>query len=458
MSGYTRIANVSDEVLAVCDREPIHIPESIQPHGAMIVVLVEQWRIVRVSRNVMEFLGKAPHALCGMALAELFRDREAWQHAKPLLEAILETPTEDRSLVPLRGPFQGLVCEGHAIRGKYLILEVEFPTPDCLSDGEEIELPRKTTASYTGGVGLTGVFHSITQAIRRFSGYDRVMIYKMDEDGHGTVIAESCRADLESYANWHFPASDIPRQARRLYLKNRVRMLSNVSYEPIPFAYKDVTDQSHPIDMSLSHLRSVSPVHVEYMQNMGVHATLVISIIVDGKLWGLIACHHYTPRHLDAYARNRCELFAHFITAVVAAEEQRNLREAIESSRTLHGKLTRLVGTGPDWKSRLMKCGFFIKDQLNATGFALFEAGQFFTSGIVPAADMLERVRCFMQSRLNDDLASCDDLKFKRDDFWSIGRDHAGCLMVEVARQPTLQLMWFRKEKRQTIAWGGQPQ
>ncbi len=456
---YHRIAAVTDEQLRVCESEPIHIPESIQPHGALVVVDAGQWRIERISRNAEEFFGVSPERLCGAKLSELVGNGETWEHARAELQQELRSPCELRRQIALKGRLEDLICECHAIDETTLALEFERPSPlpGESSGFETLNVIRETARILDRGDGIKAVLTAISQSIRRYTGYDRVMIYQMDREGHGQVVAEAKREDLTAYLGLHFPASDIPKQARKLYVRNRVRLLADICYQPVPIIGCDGDRSGEPIDMSLCQLRSVSPVHLEYLQNMGVRATLVISIMIDNRLWGLIACHHDTPRHVDATVRNRCEQLAHFITAIVEAEEQRQQRLAIESSHDLQQSLAELIGTNVDWQRRFLRAGNHLLDQMNASGLAFYDGGEFFTVGEVPFSGMLEKVRRVLQRRSDGEFAMTDALKYEDEAFASIGADYAGCLLGEISQNPATQLLWFRKEKRHHVDWGGDP-
>jgi two-component system, chemotaxis family, sensor kinase Cph1 len=146
--------------------------------------------------------------------------------------------------------------------------------------------------------------------VRDLTGYDRVMVYKFDPDGHGKVIAEARDPRLESLLGHHYPATDIPQRARELYLRNRVRMLVDVNYRPAPLVPRCRPDTERELDMSMCQLRSMSPLHLQYLRNMGVTGTLVVSLVREGRLWGLIACHHYSPRHLRPACARPADLLA----------------------------------------------------------------------------------------------------------------------------------------------------
>lgn len=460
---YREVARVSEEVLAVCDREPIHIPESIQPHGALIVVDLNTWQIDRVSENIDEFLRRSTRELLGFLFLQIFAE----QHQKQIhliLEQLRATIAEeglsnDRVVLAFPEPLAHFVCECHLLDDRWWVIELEKRQPKSPAGErwDELRLLRYCSRALDEEVDLAVTLNHIGKMIRDLIGYDRVMFYRMDEEGHGQVIAEDKRDNLEPFLGLHFPASDIPFQARRLYVKNRVRQLCNVNYAPVGLIRADQDHCSTPLDMSLCHLRSISPVHVEYLQNMGVSATLVISIVIENRLWGLIACHNYEPRHLDAKIRQQCEKLAHHVTNNIRAIEHRRALRMFEQSRQLPGKLLSLVGTGSDWHAKFLASGFYLLSQMNANGLAIYEDGIYHTAGLVPEPAVIEKIRRLLNDKRVLGSYGCNSLKLESETIRDVAAEHAGCLLVDVCDKPQIQMLWFRKERRQTATWAGNP-
>ena len=194
------------------------------------------------------------------------------------------------------------------------------------------------------------------EEVRRIIGYDRVMVYRFDSDWNGTVIAESQDDQLPtSYLGLHFPASDIPAQARRLYTINRLRCVPDIEYTPVGLLNGGGGTADRSLDMSHCVLRSVSPIHLEYLRNMRVAATLSVSLLKDGALWGLIACHHSEPRRVCAERRLTCSFLGEIIEAQIsmrrggcrAGAPRENLRHPGEVPRSA-GPLRR---PSTDWRA-----------------------------------------------------------------------------------------------------------
>lgn len=452
---------VSDEILAICDREPIHIPGAIQPHGALLVLDPRNWDILQTSANVEEFLGIKAEAMLQANFAELFTSRDDAQQAIAMLEMVGGHHDSFRVIVDLPGPFNRYVCESHRTVNNEIILELEAT---CTSKDQQLfELHslrclRRISAVSDQGGGLGSVLDEVARCIRELTGYDRVMVYQMDHLGHGKVASENKADWLGSFQGMHFPASDIPRQARELYLRNRVRLLSDIVYTKVDILRRRSLSGSPPLDMSLCHLRSVSPIHVEYLQNMGVSATLVISIVIDGELWGMIACHHYGPKHIDARLRSKCEKLAHVISFAIRAEEQRQLRRAADSSQTLLAMLEQVIGRDVDWLRRFMECEGYLLDQMDASGAVLCDENGQYSIGMVPYSGLVEKIRRTLADKSGQDLVDVESLSQEDPAFANLGSDFCGCLMTTLSRHPQSQILWFRKELRRAIDWSGNPE
>lgn len=300
-----------------CENEPIHIPGSIQPHGFLLAVNQQSFAIKFCSQNIADYIEIQPQDLLGKTFTDIFGEADQ----KKLIRYIADGLD---SATPFVLDFRNTKYNVSAhFSNELLILEAD-PFPDGALDLPN--LYRQTgrfVAHMEGSKYLNELCDDIAKETRLITGYDRVMIYRFDEDYNGEVIAESKREDLNSFAGQKYPHTDIPAQARLLYIKNQLRMISDVNYEPVPLlTQNDGTNiQNDSLDLSVSILRSVSPIHIEYLKNMGVGATLTISLLLNNKLWGLIACHHYSPKILPHFVRLSALLQGHFLTSQISVRE-----------------------------------------------------------------------------------------------------------------------------------------
>ena len=295
--------------LTNCDREPIHIPRSIQPHGVLMVLAETDLKIVQVSANSFDVLGLEPTDLLDRPLADFIGSDRITDIAN-CLERNFETINPltisfDRTeTTPLN--FNGIVHR--AISGE-IVLELEPLTDNTDNLNKNFfhfyHQIKNTLTKIQTAANLSELCNLIVQEIRGITGFDRVMVYRFNERGDGEVIAESKQDDLEAFLGMHYPDTDIPKQAKHLYTLNWLRLIPDVGYQPIALVASD--NMPTPLDMSYCNLRSVSPIHIEYLKNMEVAASMSVSLIQQQKLWGLIACHHNSPKFIPYEVRTVCE-------------------------------------------------------------------------------------------------------------------------------------------------------
>ena len=286
-----------------CAREPIHIPGSIQPRGVLAVVREPDFEVRQVSANVADLLGRSVDDVLGQHLSALIGAEQAArieQAASTFGDLRQRNPLD--CVIDVAGEPRAFDAILHREPGGVLLVELEiaygerpfsFPNTYQAVRGSVEELNRAAT--------LTELYDTTARAVRDLTGFDRVMVYRYDEDYNGEVVAEAKREDLNSFLGLHYPSTDIPAQARALYEKNWIRLISDVDYTPAPLVPAIDPASGTPLDLTYATLRSVSPIHIEYLQNMGVHASMSISLLRHGRLWGLIACHHYAGPHLPPF-------------------------------------------------------------------------------------------------------------------------------------------------------------
>ena len=314
--------------LTNCDREPIHIPGSIQPHGCLVACDPAITTVRRYSTNAPDMLG-LPQRLDGRSIADLF----GADVTHDIRNAIAAAPDASRPAVIAHLPLaNGQHFDVAVHRQKQgAILEFE----PSLRRTQPLQLAREMIGRIKDINDIDLLISASAKLVRTVLGYDRVMIYRFEDDGSGKVASEAKRHDLESFLGQYFPATDIPRQARVLYMQNPIRVISDargLRVNLLPAA----DEVAAPLDLSFAHLRSVSPIHCEYLRNMGVAASMSISVIVDDRLWGLIACHHYVPKTLTLSERIAAEMFGEFFSLhLLALKQKRKLDIANEARRSL---------------------------------------------------------------------------------------------------------------------------
>jgi two-component system, chemotaxis family, sensor kinase Cph1 len=440
--------------LANCEREQIHLAGSIQPHGVLLVVQEPDNVVIQASANAAKFLQIEP--IVGRPLSEL--DGNLLLQILPHLSGPLHSkPMTVRC--SLGSPQRRFDCTLHRPSTGGLIIELEpvgassDPTPAL--DGA---FHRITSSS-----SLRGLCDETATIFKEITGYDRVMVYRFDEEGHGEVFSERRRPDLEAFLGNRYPASDIPQIARRLYERNRVRLLVDVNYTPVPLQPRLSPLNGRDLDMSLSCLRSMSPIHQKYLQNMGVGATLVCSLMVCNRLWGLIACHHYEPRFMSFDVRAVCEALAEACAIRIAALESFAQSQSELAVRRLEQRLIEAVSRDGDWQTALFDGAQSLLQPLGASGAALLFEGQVTTTGDVPATQRIREIGVWLdgkrKARASPALENfiSASLTIEEPSFMDVRSVASGLIAAPLSASPGEYLIWFRPERITTVTWGGDP-
>jgi light-regulated signal transduction histidine kinase (bacteriophytochrome) len=449
--------------LSNCERELIHLAGSVQPHGVLLVVHESTLRIVQVSANVQALLGAAPESLLGQPLAELGGDIDAFLRAIDLGPNQTE-PTPLHCTLQVDGRLRDFEGTVHRAREALLLIEIEpvdseAPAAETVDipGGELTEMLSAAVQRFSSATSIGTLADAAVRSFRDMLGYDRVMVYKFDPDGHGKIIAEARHPRLESLLGHHYPASDIPQRARELYLRNRLRVLVDVHYEPAPLRPRLVPGCDDELDMSMCYLRSMSPLHLQYLKNMGVTATLVVSLVREGRLWGLIACHHDTPRNLRFAVRSAADLLAEVISTRIAAIENYAHAQGAIQVRRLEQRLIEATSTEGDWRLALFRNPRNLLQPLEATGAALFHDGELLTAGEVPSTAELRALLAWVETQRFEGLFSCNSVSRANSAFDSLTPMASGVLAVKLSVSGPDYLVWFRKEQLLTVTWAGDP-
>jgi chemotaxis family two-component system sensor kinase Cph1 len=413
------------------------------------MVREQDYVIVQASANAGEFLGTTI-GLIGTSIREL--PGNLWERALPLIRNRMDDiPVAARChFGDAATPFNALL---HNPPGGGLIIELERAgSPiDLIAPVERILQTLLAKSS------LQALCDSAAQIFRELTGYDRVMVYRFDDEGHGEVFSETKKAELEAFLGNRYPASDIPQIARRLYERNRVRLLVDINYTPIPLVPRLSPISGGDLDMSLCFLRSVSPIHVQYLKNMGVAATLVVSLMVGGRLWGLISCHHYSPRFLPFEMRAICELLAEVIGTRLTALESFAQGQGELSVRRLEQRMIESISRDGDWRGALFDSARSLLLPLGATGAALLYDGQIMTTGEVPGTEHIREISAWLESKLIDGVYSTSGLGALEPSFVLLTPVASGIAATRISGEPNEMLVWFRGERVRTVTWGGNP-
>lgn len=435
--------------LSNCEREQIHLAGSIQPHGALLALREGDRLIAQESANAAAFLGMSG-ALRGLHPSKLGGD--LWARIEPYLDRQASAiPIALRCAAGARG--EALNALIHRAPSGEFVLEFERAGPIV----DYTAAIQQSVDAILSSPSLRELCDVCAAMFRELTGYDRVMVYRFDEEGHGEVFAETKRHELEAFLGNRYPASDIPQIARRLYELNRVRLLVDVDYTPAPIEPRRSPATGQELDMSLCFLRSASPIHVQYLKNMGVAGTLVVSLMVGGKLWGLISCHHYAPRFMHFEMRAVCELLAEVMGTRIAALESFAQGQAELAVRRLEQRMIQSVCREGDWRGALFDGTRSLLLPLNATGAALLFEGKVRTTGEAPGTEQIRELGKWLAPRIRAGVFATSALASEAPIFAPLTGVASGVLAAPISVEPDEMLIWFRKERIRTVTWGGNP-
>ncbi|MGE8466798.1 MAG: ATP-binding protein [Pseudomonas putida] len=448
------------EALERCAQEPIQVPGSIQPHGFLLVLDETDLHILQASENAEHWLGLPATELLGCPFAGLVSDTfDMRAHLARLpddegfpfhigdVHLRHGAPCSDRLRVLAHRHDQVLIIEFEPVR---------VPA-DLAEQGDYYPLVRSFVGSLHLAASLEELLQQSVEQLKRITGFGRVKAYRFDSEGNGQVLAEVADPGYPSYLGLCFPASDIPRQARELYRVNRIRVIEDANYQPSKLLPATNPRTGKALDMSFAALRSVSPVHLQYMRNMGTLASMSLSIVVDGQLWGLVSCHHAQPRPVDLRTRTACELLASVLSLQIES------RESHASTRTLldlRQHIVRLISSMADRDSvsdGLLDLPDVLLQFAGASGAAVISADRCDLIGKTPPQAQVTALVHWLARRGEDTVFHSDNVRRDIDELPELAAHVGGVLAVAISQIHSHYLLWFRPEHVRTVNWAGQP-
>jgi len=438
--------------LTNCDREPIHIPGSIQPYGFLLCLDEAGKRVVQASANTAQLVGLTAEALLGGGLDQLLGPVHL-----ALVEAELPKLTATPRLLGVR--------LHHSIGQPYykLLLHrfdnltwAEFE-PVMADQPLSLDLTslNTTLSQLIESPSLIEFYQVTVEEVRRITGFDRVMMYRFAADESGEVVAEARDETLEPYLGLHYPATDIPQQARLMYLKSQLRFLADVNYAPTPLVPVRNPQSGRPPDMTHATLRSVSPIHLEYLRNMGVAASMSISLVLDGRLWGMILCHHRTPRLVGYELRDLCVFVAKTFTALLRGKIEREDDGYQLRIRENQVRLFDRFTDQSNYIAELHQHTPTVMDLFDCGGAAICFEGEIIMLGTTPTKPQIQALVRWMQANVAVDVFSTTSYAALNPEGLALQAKASGILAISLAKQPSDYIFWFRPELLQTVTWAG---
>lgn len=441
--------------LTNCDREPIHIPGKIQSHG-FLIALSSEHTIVWCSENTIDFLsvpavellenhisildeyvGKVKDSAFVVQLIQLYTTKKGFEPANPY------------ALDIAGHPFNLIICKS----GDGYLLEFEPEISDLINDLKH-DLG-SSLSEILGDSDLPSLVSNAAEQIKKIIGYDRVMVYRFHEDDHGEVIAEVKNDDLEPFLHLHYPASDIPKQARELYIRNHTRIISDVN--SVSSDILTFTQSPTPLDLTDSCLRAVSPIHIQYLKNMGVASSFSISLIDQGKLWGLIACHNYTPRFINYKQRIEAKLISRVLSSAINYRQLEADQLRVANLQAAVGVLSKHLLRNNTVDNALFEHEVKIIDVAEASGAVLFFDNQIYKSGITPDNEFLTTLVTWLNEYVEPDVFVTDHLPAQNPLAIPYKDSASGILVCRLSKELSEYMIWFKPERISTIHWAGNP-
>jgi light-regulated signal transduction histidine kinase (bacteriophytochrome) len=448
--------------LAACEDEPIDIPGSIQPHG-WLLAFSPDGTVTHISANFAAVNGLDPAACIGRPLAETLPPQAA-----SCATDLLDWASRLEGGFVSRFPHQGGALRGFAHRAgreptgpacDHLILELEQGDASLNEHTDALQADilefSRAAEDLAGWQALASLAARIA---RRSSRFDRVLIYRFDHDFNGTVVAEDGNGVLPSYLGLHFPASDIPAQARALYRRLRLRLIPNATYRPVPILPACGPDAGSPLDLRKAALRSVSPLHLQYMRNMGTGASMSASLIVDDRLWGLMSFHSRDPHYVDLPVRVAMEFLAQMLAGGVAARTHAERARLVVVTQAHHDRLlAAMAAATPPRPDILADEPADLLALTGAAGAAILTDEEVFSIGQTPGEAALRSIAGWLAARGERTVFASDNLAAQWPEAASFAGVASGLLAASISELHPSYLMWFRPEQIRTVDWAGPP-
>lgn len=441
------------------DHEQFYVqyPGSIQSHGVLLVIDIQTLNIIQVSENTQDFLGIKPRTLLGKPLNYLLSSKTITN----ILGFVDKNNHEYVEKIKLKRNPKKLKFRGifHTIQDS-LILELEPLSPEDNKSSIEIyNLFRNSIINIELTNNLEEILQIITQEVRKITQFDRVLIYRFEFDSSGVVLAEDKREDIESYLGLHYPAYDIPTPARQFYSSNWLRIIPNVFYQPIPIIPRQHPLRNEELDLSHAVLRSVFPCHVQYLKNMGVSASMSISIMNESKLWGLIACHHYSPKYISYETRKICEFLGQFISAKLLYKQEEKFREYRRQIQQIQSLIRDELNKNYNSISNVFnKNKGHLINLTHSQGLAICLDEKISLIGKTPTQEQIEDLIINFLTPQKIEIFYTDSLEKNYPKAAEFQNKACGILAISIfLTNSNYHIIWFRTEQAHEVKWAGNP-
>ena len=434
----------------LCEQEQIHLPGAIQRHGALLATRADDLRVTHASANLADILGTPAQAALGQNLAAILGEPATQE----LRQAGSGNPHDRRRTYLLTVPDGGTLHLDAHRSGQHICIDIE-PCEELSPQSRMIGLAQSVLDSFKTATSPGALCDLAVRQLRAITGYDRVIVYRFFPDGHGEVVAEDCAAGVEALLGICYPASDVPSQVRRHYLAQPVGMVGDARSIPVPLLTDQALEDGMALDLTHSTLRSVSPVHRQYMLNMKTLASLTIGLAVEQNLWGMLVCHHREPRVAGPDLRAVAGIAGQVVALLLASLGQAELIARMAARRVaLRALVDRFAVTVP-LADTLARSETELLQVVDAAGALVVCGGAVHRLGRTPPIEMAERALVTLQLANGGIMTAVDDLGQRFPALADCVADGSGALMLPLTQGTADAILWFRPEQSRTVRWGG---
>lgn len=440
--------SLEDVSLANCDSEPVHIPGHIQDFAVLLVADNKLTKVTHCSENAAALFGAENGNILGGALDGLIGEEVCHDLRNVLSLSSARVQREKVGRHVIKG--QAVEIWVHLSDG-LPIIELEPVEHDEEGQDQAIPVVRSMLAHLQQQDDFWAALNDAAVGLRRLTNFDRVMVYKFDNDGDGEVVAEARAPGLEAFLGLRFPKWDIPNQARAIMKKLPLRVIANVAAERVPLLSLDRT--AAPVDLTLAASRATSPIHTEYLGNMGVEGSMTLSVVVRDELWGLIAFHHRTPRRLGPSLRAAAELFIQFFCLQIEQRLERVRNAARATALTHQTALLEAADTATDIQEILGDIAEPFCNLMGADGMAICAPDGVSIYGMTPDPEAARAIANALLAEPESDVRATTSIKAEGLD----GGKAAGALALSIDETAGKRLVFFRSEASSSVRWAGAP-
>lgn len=437
-----------------CGNIPIHFINSVQPYGALLVIKKDTLEIIQASENINAIFSQPVNQVVNAVITQFISEEASAQITQMLAKSTIEKIPASWKI---NGKFYFTISH---IKDNYFLTEINVTPFNEDEQDTFVNIYRELKYAMAGIEAATStseVCRIAADELKRISGFDKVMIYKFDEQWNGHVLAEAMENDMESYLGFTFPASDIPKQARQLYMKNPWRFIPDRTYQAVRLYPVINPAVSGFIDLSDCNVRGVASVHLEYLKNMGVTASMSARIIKDDALWGLIACHHKTPKAVSYEMCSVFELLSNILSAKITSIQNKEKHYSSRLLQDIYTKLIEEIYQEQNLVQTLLFSEANICKLFKASGAAVIHKGNVYTGGSIPGDGFLEDFLLWLHTRNLKKVYATDSLGNGYEQAAEYADTASGMLVIPINTVKDEYVLVFRPEVVKEINWGGNP-